>query len=388
MCNNYESQLVASQNDIENLRKEVEELTEDLRKESEVRRDLEKEWQGKSDAYNEQVDKLKEHVDNAEKEMLALRKHYSAIKEEINQELIRLMADREEVYRHLNTVQDDNDFLAGRYLATSEELQSQRIDMPNNVDELQILLLKCHEDMIQARVGCEFEQRKSTSYKDEAQVLRDQLTSVCDERQNFGRETAIRIRELEYVMMIGWSVANLLMFYLFVHSQNRDHIRAQDAQRDKLESLKGTFDQKEIEFNKQSSELRVQVIELQESNVWSWSLSNTCNLSFISNIYLQEKIERNNFELKSKMTVLQQDLGNSEAVQKDFVRLSQSLQVRIESVLPSTMETKHFHIFFPHIRRWNWRRFVRRTPLFAGKTTTMWIIVLAVRVSFLSQEER
>lgn len=197
MCNNYESQLVASQNDIESLRKEVEELTEDLRKESDVRRDLENEWQGKSDAYNEEVDKLKEHVENAEKEMLALRKHYSAIKEEINQELIRLMADREEVYRHLNTVQEDNDYLAGRYLATSEELQSQRIDMPNNVDELQILLLKCHEDMIQARVGCEFELRKSTSYKDEAQVLRDQLTSVCEERQSFEREISTRIRELE-----------------------------------------------------------------------------------------------------------------------------------------------------------------------------------------------
>lgn len=197
MCNNYESQLVASQNDIENMRKEIEELTEDLRKESEVRRDLEKEWQGKCDAYIEEVDKLKTQVDNAEQEMLALRKHYSAIKEEINQELIRLMADREEVYRHLNTVQEDNDYLAGRYLATSEELQNQRIDMPNNVDELQILLLKCHEDMIQARVGCEFEQRKSTSYKDEAQVLRDQLTSVCEERQSFEREITIRIRELE-----------------------------------------------------------------------------------------------------------------------------------------------------------------------------------------------
>lgn len=33
-------------------------------------------------------------------------------------------------------------------------------------------------------------------------------------------------------------------------------------------------------------------------------------------------------ELKNKTTVLQQELGNSEAVQKDFVRLSQSLQVR------------------------------------------------------------
>lgn len=47
----------------------------------------------------------------------------------------------------------------------------------------------------------------------------------------------------------------------------RDHIRTQETQRDKLLSLKETFEQKEIEFNKQSSELRVQVIELQESNV-------------------------------------------------------------------------------------------------------------------------
>lgn len=197
MCKNYESQLVASQNEVEAVRTEVDELAEDLKKESEVRRDLEKEWQEKSDAYNEEVDKLKEQVENTDKEMLALRKHYSAIKEEINQELIRLMADREEVYRHLNTVQEDNDFLAGRHLATSDELQSQRIDMPNNVEELQVLLLKCHEDMIHARVGCEFEQRKSTSSIDEAQVLRDQLTSVCEERQGFEREVSIRIRELE-----------------------------------------------------------------------------------------------------------------------------------------------------------------------------------------------
>lgn len=42
----------------------------------------------------------------------------------------------------------------------------------------------------------------------------------------------------------------------------------------------------------------------------------------------QEKLERQNIESKNKMTVLQQELGNSEAVQKDFVRLSQSLQVR------------------------------------------------------------
>lgn len=32
------------------------------------------------------------------------------------------------------------------------------------------------------------------------------------------------------------------------------------------------------------------------------------------------------------MSVLQQELGNSEAVQKDFVRLSQSLQMELEKI--------------------------------------------------------
>lgn len=43
---------------------------------------------------------------------------------------------------------------------------------------------------------------------------------------------------------------------------------------------------------------------------------------------MQEKLEKLNADLKQKLNVLQQDLGNSEAVQKDFVRLSQSLQVK------------------------------------------------------------
>lgn len=44
---------------------------------------------------------------------------------------------------------------------------------------------------------------------------------------------------------------------------------------------------------------------------------------------LQDKLEKQNLELRGKMTVLQQELSTSEAVQKDFVRLSQSLQVNL-----------------------------------------------------------
>lgn len=43
-------------------------------------------------------------------------------------------------------------------------------------------------------------------------------------------------------------------------------------------------------------------------------------------------MKTHNSELKNKITVLQQELDNSEAVQQDFVRLSQSLQVNADDI--------------------------------------------------------
>lgn len=47
----------------------------------------------------------------------------------------------------------------------------------------------------------------------------------------------------------------------------RTHVKAQEIERQKLISTKDAYEKKEIDFNKQSSELRVQVIELRETNV-------------------------------------------------------------------------------------------------------------------------
>lgn len=197
MCRNYESQLVATQNDMEVLRKEIERQNEELSKEAELRRDLENKWQEKRELHKEKVQKLTTQVENNERELLVLQKHYTTFKEDINQELMKLTGERENVHRHLTTLQDDNDFLAGRYLATSEEMQNQMIDLPNTVEELQEALLRSHQSLIEARVGCEFEQRKSTSYLDEAQVLRDQLQAAWAERQAIERDFSARIKALE-----------------------------------------------------------------------------------------------------------------------------------------------------------------------------------------------
>lgn len=197
MCKNYESHLVSSQNEQENLRKDVERFNEELTKEAALRRDLEEKWQAKRDKYKEHVNRLTNKVEFNERELTALQKHYSSFKEEVNEELTKLTAERESVHRHLNTLQDDNDFLAGRYLASSEEMENQLIDLPSTVEELQETLLQNHQSLIEARVGCEFEQRKCASYLDEIQLLRDQLQAAWSERQASDRDFSARIKSLE-----------------------------------------------------------------------------------------------------------------------------------------------------------------------------------------------
>lgn len=201
LCKNYESQLVSAQAEKEVLRKDIDRYNEELAKESALRHDLENKWQEKREKYNEQVQQLTKKVDYNEKEMAALQRHYSAFKEEVNEEFSKMTKEREMMHRHLNTLQDDNDFLAGRYMASSEEMQNQLIDLPNTVEELQEFVLQSHQSLIEARVGCEFEQRKCATFSDETQVLRDQLQTTWTERQASDRDFTARIKALEYVSL-------------------------------------------------------------------------------------------------------------------------------------------------------------------------------------------
>lgn len=53
---------------------------------------------------------------------------------------------------------------------------------------------------------------------------------------------------------------------------------------------------------------------------------------FLSFSSFKDKFEKQNNDYRIKLSVLQTELGNSEAVQKDFVRLSQSLQMELEKI--------------------------------------------------------
>lgn len=181
----------------ESTKRDVLRLKEDLDREGALRQDLEEQWQEKREIHKLEVEKLTEKVENGEREVALMQRHYADFKDDINQELMKLTMERENIHRHLDKIQSDNEFLCGKYLATSQELQNQRIDLPNNVEDLQELLLQYHENLIEARVGCEHQQRESMSLLDEAQLLRDRLNDLNNERQAFGKDVSSKFRSFE-----------------------------------------------------------------------------------------------------------------------------------------------------------------------------------------------
>lgn len=238
-----ENSLKAEQEKSENLKKTLETTKEDIKKEANLRTELEDQWQVKREEHKVVVESLKSQVENSDEAFKALEKMFLQTKEEITKKTFKLIGDRESLNKHLETLQSDNDYLSGKYLATSEELEMQMINLPQTVEELTELVLKQQNDLIHSRVGCEFEKRKCVEFRDEAQILRDRLNDVNKELKSLDKKYQHTKKVLE---------ENVVTF---------------KAKEQTLEGIKDGLERKESELNKQISEMRVHIIELQDNNV-------------------------------------------------------------------------------------------------------------------------
>uniref|UniRef100_A0A034VH24 Rab GTPase-binding effector protein 1 n=1 Tax=Bactrocera dorsalis TaxID=27457 RepID=A0A034VH24_BACDO len=301
-CLQFEKQLQESlaksaedQNTINAMQKAIAASREDLQKEAALRKDLEDQWQERREAHKTEVQKLREQVKSNEEQLLELQQKFLDTKEEVMRQLQRVRDERERVNKQLETLQADNDFLSGRYLASSEEIESQEINLPNTVEELQELILQQQNDLIQARVSSEFERKKCVTSLDEIQILRDQLEKSNNERLAYKKKMQTDNK--------SW----------------QDRLTEHLVTIQTYETAKSTLERKETELNRQISKFRVEIIELQDTI---------------------EKLTKMNADYKTKIKILQDDLATSEQVQKDFVKLSQNLQMSLEKLRKSDTEVR------------------------------------------------
>ncbi|XP_016974360.1 rab GTPase-binding effector protein 1 [Drosophila rhopaloa] len=283
------------QKQVDLLQKQLVESRETLAKEAALRKDLEDQWQEKREAHKSEVQSLRDQAKTNEQRLLDMQQTFLETKDEVIKQIQRVTDDRERVNKQLETLQADNDFLSGRYLATSEEIDNQYINLPNTVVELQELMLRQQSELIQARVSSEYERQKCTSTEDEIQILRAQLEESNNERRAYKRKMQLDIKSLQ--------------------DRVTEHLVTVQA----YETTKTQLERKEAELNKQLSECRVEIIELQEAN---------------------EKYAKTNSDYKTKIKTLQEELSTMETVQKDFVKLSQTLQMSLEELRHADTEVR------------------------------------------------
>lgn len=136
-------------------------------------------------------------VTSNEQQLLELQQKFLETKDEVMRQLQRISSDREKVNKQLETLQADNDFLSGRYLATAEEIENQYINLPNTVEELHEVILRQQNELIQARLGCDYEKNRCVTSLDEIQILRDQLEASNNERIQNKKKYQTEIKNLQ-----------------------------------------------------------------------------------------------------------------------------------------------------------------------------------------------
>ncbi|KAI4499253.1 hypothetical protein M0802_005513 [Mischocyttarus mexicanus] len=294
MCRNYEAQLVKVQETVKDLEKQLIDSErmlnvqkEDLAKEVEFRNEMELKWNEKKEEHKIKVAELTDISQTAYKTLSETKKSFEYIQRSITEELSRLTREREEVQKHLLALQKQNENLMGKHSKHSHQLQSESINMPNNVEDLHLSLLKTHEDLIMARVAQEVAEENDRTLRSEVNLLREEMM----------RESSAKEQQV---------------------SMLKNEISELKHQLDKYAREQRSFTEREEKLDQ--LEKRLEEVSREK-----------------------EKAESAMTELKQRVMSLQQELDNSEVVQKDFVRLSQSLQVQLERIRQAGSEVRWQH---------------------------------------------
>lgn len=305
MCSNYEAQLVREQIHSKELEAKVigaekaaERHKEELLKEIGFRKDMEEKWNEKKEEHKRQVAELTRMTECTEQDLKELQQYFNQTCSEMKMNLGKLTHEREMVDQELKRLQEDNDMLVGKYTAHSQELQSEIINLPDTVQELHEIILKNQQDLIICKIGKEAQEKKVNTLQSEIMLLKDRIINDQHEWKDIEENLQHEIRTLRKLVDVLQKEKKQI-------STNQEKLISSD-----------NFNQEKLR------ELNSRIEEITELN---------------------KTLEHQNSELKSRVFQLQQELDNTEAVQQDFVRLSQSLQVQLEKIRESDTVVRWQH---------------------------------------------
>lgn len=276
-----------------------EKYKEDLGHEAAFRKEMESTWNSRGVQYRAEVAELERKLKLTEQAMEKIAAMYKTLVETSRRDLKTLTQDREQIVRELKRLQEENDNLVGKHSSLASTMANEVIDLPSSPEDMQLLLLNYREDLIAAKIAKE---RAEERMKSEVAFMRSQLTAEQQAKLALEDQLTSEIQFLRERLRI-LERAGLEL------DQEKERRRSAEHRVRQLQQLQN---ETSIEASKQVEAVK-QAKHIAENQV---------------------------MELRNKVASLQADLDNSVAVQNDFVRLSQSLQVELEKIRQAEKEVR------------------------------------------------
>lgn len=316
MCSNYEAQLQTAQEEQKKANSENKRLERLLSSERNAteksltyQSQLEETLKASAEDYQAQIMTVSSRQQECEKYLTDVKQAFTQSQLQLQDQVKTLTDNRVHIQQELTKLQDENDALVGKHSKTAQQLQNEDINLPNNLEEMQLLLLKYREEIIAAKVAREHQEE---TLKSEQVFLRSQLLSEQEEKQRMEETLSQEISTLQ-------TRASLV-------DKLKIDLEREIASRTELE---GKYRESDATLKSMQAKSKQLIGALQQR------LEDAENTKSRS----EEEILR----YRSKVQSLQVDLDNSEAVQRDFVKLSQSLQIQLEKIRQAENEVRWQH---------------------------------------------
>ncbi|XP_050964764.1 rab GTPase-binding effector protein 1 isoform X2 [Labeo rohita] len=301
MCSNYEKQLQVIQGQEAETRDQVKKLQAMLRQANDQlertmneRQELEDSVKQANEETTAKISELKQKVQESESLISTLQQAFSQAKRNTQEQMSVLLQSREQVTEELNRLQRDNESLQGKHRLHMTLQQQEDFHMPTTVQELQKLVLQYREDIVSARTAAEHLEEK---LKAEILFLKEQIQAEQCLKENLEDTLQLEIEGC------------------------KEEIASFSSLKTELERVKSEKEQLDSSLAEKS-----QMLE----NVQG--LKNSLEEQLKDALGSKSALETQVFEEKDKAQRLQTELDVSEQVQRDFVKLSQTLQVQLERI--------------------------------------------------------
>ncbi|XP_052612364.1 rab GTPase-binding effector protein 1 isoform X3 [Peromyscus californicus insignis] len=282
------------QKEVKKLQVMLRQANDQLEKTMKEKQELEDFIKQSSEDSSHQISSLVLRAQASEVLLEELQQSFSQAKRDVQEQMAVLMQSREQVSEELVRLQKDNDSLQGKHSLHVSLQLAENFILPDTVEVLRELVLKYRENIVHVRTAADHMEEK---LKAEILFLKEQIQAEQCLKENLEETLQLEIENC------------------------KEEIASISSLKAELERIKVEKGQLESTLKEKSQQLE----SLQEIKV-------NLEEQLKKETAAKATVEQLMFEEKNKAQRLQTELDVSEQVQRDFVKLSQTLQVQLERI--------------------------------------------------------